>query len=133
MIRRNILGVLGGAIAAGPSAAHAALESMAPTLLAPRALAEAAYASTAAVPAPPSGLWALPEGPLRSLIQAAYNRANQQRELEGEIQHRLASGFDPDIAANQSWSPSYKAHLQAERIRAKRDIDFALRERLWGH
>jgi hypothetical protein len=133
MRRRGIFGVLAGALTAGPAATRTALESMGPGLLAPRPLAEAVLdASSSCIPAPDRP-WVIADGPLRTLVQAAYSRVNQEREMQGEVRHRIHQGLDPDIAANPSWSPAFKAHVQASRIREEGDTFFALRERLWGH
>lgn len=133
MHRRGIFGVLAGAFTAGPAAVKAALEDMGPSLLAARPLAETVYTEATAPCAPVLSPWQIPEGRLRDLIHAASRRMEQEREIMGEIRHRIATGLDQDITVNQSWSPAYKHQIQAERVRQERSVEFALRERLWGH
>lgn len=133
MIRRGIFGVLAGACTAGPAAAKAALEGMAPALLSPRPLMPTDYSGACPQPCSSDSSWRIPDGPLRELLSAAHRRREQENQIESEIRYRVQMGLDPDIASNSSWSPAYKRHVQADRVRHEREIDLAITERLWGH
>ena len=139
MRRRGILGTLGAALAAGPSAAKAGLEALAPALANPHPLAGlvGSYAADTAgsvggtVAAAPDA-WRMPYGPLRVLLNRAHVRVRQENEVISALNESRRCGYDPDIAANRSWSDAYKDHVQAIRIRERMQTDFTMREHLFG-
>lgn len=132
MRRRGILGTLAGAFAAGPSVTKAALTEMAPALSVARPMNTITQAAVAAVPDVAVSAWRIPEGPFRDLLRAAYARAQQEDEIQSVLRDYCRRGFDVDIAVNKSWSQSFKAHVQEQRVRERCEARFALHERVWG-
>lgn len=139
MRRRGILGTLGAALAAGPSAAKAGLEALAPALASPRPLAgllgatagAASDVAGSALSSTPDA-WRMPYGPLRVLLNRAHVRVSQENEILAAINEARRGGYDPDIAANRSWSDAYKDHVQSVRIRERMHSVYAIREHLFG-
>ena len=111
MKRRGFLGFLGGAVAAGPSAAKAAIDTT---------LADAGYvgqglsAAACNTPAPYEGMSKLG----RKLVQWVRSEGVpewKKRHIERNADHWRASGIDPDLACLKSVSPGYKAREQRRR------------------
>jgi len=132
--RRGIIGSLVGAFTAGPKALETAIEGMGTTLSNPLPMTATAteVIAGAVMPSMWQKPWALLPEPLQKIYNVAINRLQDDIALENAIIDRCHNGFDPDIAANVSWSNVYKAHVQAERMIAKRMAERALRERVWG-
>ena len=113
--RRGILAGIAGLIGS-PAFAKSAAEMGASlaTEAAPAGLIAAAETAGQCLPEFP----ALRLGPIVDRgLRVLVNAADTEQRIREDLRSYARAGFDPDIAANKSWSPAFKSHVQEERIR----------------
>lgn len=126
MKRRGFLGFLGGAIAAGPSAARAAIDTT---------LADAGFATQGLMAAPTMSECVGPDHSPEVTNTLARRMIKwirkggipewKMNEIRRRADERRTFGLDPDLACLRSVSPGFKARTQRAR-NIEREIEKAL-------
>lgn len=119
MMRRAFLRMAGAGAAAAPFAGGIAAAA------APMALATPQPMSYGRAATP------IPEDPVRRTARMAL-RAFEIEVEERKGRNALLGGFDPDIAAMKSWSPTARAQAMAERSREVGGTLERMRKSIWG-
>lgn len=121
MKRRAFLGFLGGAVAAGPTAAKAAVDDL--------TLKQAGFSAAGqVVGAAPNALPSIPEGAIAKTVRWIRRTGIptwKMNDLKRHADHLRQFGLDPDLAALRSVSGGWKAREQRRR-NLERAIEFSL-------
>jgi hypothetical protein len=130
------LGALTGAVAAGPQAVKAAVDGMLPEMAKPTlslaGLMDSGEIGGTVAEAATSALWPKAEGPVRTMLRVMVNRIDDERDALSIALHWATSGFEPDIAANRSWSPAFRFHVQHARCLERERIRRSILDHLHG-